>query len=196
MIAVNATDMLKMTVCRFNVFVIVILCLVNLNANQESADKCTWRKCGRPDEFRRCKNIENIWVKKRQEKINSVSCKTTLMSWVQSSDFSTLTSEHKYFTDIRRTEPLTKYTSTVSMCLCVFQSINMWLVKSYRLQFLNSCSWTFMPVLHPHVCVLVEGGLGCVCVSLFSGQFSCDWRLEDPAESVLCHQAARMGLRE
>lgn len=130
-----------------------------------------------------------------EQNIHLVSCKTTLMSWVQTFDFSTPTSEHKYFTDIRRTEPLNKYTSTVFMCLCVFLSINTWLLKSYRLQFLNSCFWTFMPVLHFYVCVLVEGGLVCVCVSCLSGQFSCDWTLEDPAEPVLSHQAARTDLR-
>ena len=119
-----------------------------------------------------------------------VSCKTTLMSCVLNS-YVRAQIFHRYKTDWAADQIHT----TVYMCLWVFQSINMCLLKCYRLQFLHSCSWTLMPVLHFYVCVLVEGGPVCECV-WFPGHFSCDWTPEDPAELVLLHQAARTDLRK
>lgn len=113
------------------------------------------------------------------------------MSQVQSEDFSTLTTEHKYFTDLKQIEPLTKYITTVFMCLFGIQSLN---VTTGKVTHFNL---TF-PSIYVRIiffgCVPVYGGLviesGCVI------RFSCGLMLEDQAELVLSHQAARTGLRQ
>lgn len=75
--------------------------------------------------------------------------KTTLMSGAQTSDLSTLTSEHKHFTDIRRTEPFDQIHINCVLCACVAFSLKKNVTTGItRLQFLRFLNTT--PVLHFH----------------------------------------------